>query len=99
MINEQKLPKFAKEVLNLAVVPECLTSTLQIVNFEKVDGDEQELLFLAEFFLEKGKMLERMSFFFDNPRLAKSKAVKEFKEKVYSFKQGPSFGYLEFSFD
>jgi len=57
MINEQKLPKFAKGLLNLAVVPECLTSTLQIVNFEKVDGDEQELLSLAEFLLEKGKIL------------------------------------------
>ncbi|PNX55102.1 F-box/FBD/LRR protein, partial [Trifolium pratense] len=54
-------PKFAKELLNFAVVPDCLTSALQIVNFEKVKGDEQEL-FLAEFLLKNGKMLERMSF-------------------------------------
>ncbi|GAU44462.1 hypothetical protein TSUD_286540 [Trifolium subterraneum] len=91
-------PKFAKELLNFAVVPDCLTSALQIVNFEKVKGDEQ-VLFLAEFLLKNGKMLERMSFSLSNQKLAKAKAMKEFKEKLYSFKKGHSFGYLEFSYD
>ncbi|CAJ2666073.1 unnamed protein product [Trifolium pratense] len=94
----KETPKFAKELLNFAVVPDCLTSALQIVNFEKVKGDEQEL-FLAEFLLKNGKMLERMSFSLSNQKLAKAKAMKEFKEKLYSFKKGHSFGYLEFSCD
>ncbi|PNX90505.1 F-box/FBD/LRR protein, partial [Trifolium pratense] len=82
----KETPKFAKELLNFAVVPDCLTSALQIVNFEKVKGDEQEL-FLAEFLLKNGKMLERMSFSLSNQKLAKAKAMKEFKEKLYSFKK------------
>jgi hypothetical protein len=98
MINDQKIPMFAKELLNFAGVPDCLRYTLKIVNFEKVNGDEQEL-FLAEFFLENGKILERMGFILSDPKLMKSKSMKEFKEKVYSFKKGPSFGFLEFSYD
>ncbi|MCI02608.1 F-box/FBD/LRR protein, partial [Trifolium medium] len=94
----KETPKFAKELLNFAVVPDCLKSTLEIVNFEKVKGDEKEL-FLAEFLLKNGKMLERMSFFLNNQKVAKSKAMKEFKEKLHSFKKGHSFGYLEFSYD
>jgi hypothetical protein len=40
-----------------------------------------------------------MSFSLINQKLAKSMAMKEFKEKLYSFKKGHSFGYLEFSYD
>jgi hypothetical protein len=98
MINEQETPTFSKELLTLAVVPDCLKSALQIVNFENVNGDEQELFF-AEFVLKNSKVLERMTFSFINQKLAKSKAMKEFKEKLYSFKKGHSFGYLEFSYD
>ncbi|WJX70918.1 hypothetical protein P8452_54972 [Trifolium repens] len=94
----KETPTFSKELLTLAVVPDCLKSALQIVNFEKVNGDEQELFF-AEFVLKNSKMLERMSFSLINQKLAKSMAMKEFKEKLYSFKKGHSFGYLEFSYD
>ncbi|KAK2366355.1 hypothetical protein QL285_079744 [Trifolium repens] len=94
----KETPTFSKELLTLAVVPDCLKSALQIVNFEKVNGDEQELFF-AEFVLKYSKMLERMSFSLINQKLAKSMAMKEFKEKLYSFKKGHSFGYLEFSYD
>jgi hypothetical protein len=44
-------------------------------------------------------MLERMSFSLINQKVAKSKAMKEFKEKLYSIKKCQSFGYLEFSYD
>ncbi|GAU27360.1 hypothetical protein TSUD_55130 [Trifolium subterraneum] len=50
-----------QELLNSAVVPDCLASSLQVVKFEFVNCDQHELL-LAKYFMENGRVLERMSF-------------------------------------
>jgi len=54
----------------------------------------EDALFLANFFLENGMVLERMSFSFYDER-SKSTVIEEFKEKLYSFKKGVSFAILE----
>ncbi|KAK2422877.1 hypothetical protein QL285_033374 [Trifolium repens] len=93
-----RLSKFIQELLDSAVVPDCLTSTLQVVKFENVRGTKHEL-FLAKYFMENGMVLERMSFSLANAELSKSKVIEEFKEKLYSFKKGlkgVSFAILEF---
>ncbi|GAU27359.1 hypothetical protein TSUD_55120 [Trifolium subterraneum] len=91
----QGILKFDQELLNSASVPDCLTSTLQVVKFGNVDGSDHEL-FLAKFFMENGKVLERMSFsvisWYDE------ELIEEFKEKLYSFKKGVSFAILEFRY-
>jgi hypothetical protein len=82
----QGISKFDQELLNSAVVPICLASTLQVVKFGTVVELEHNLS-LAKYFMENGMVLERMSF---------SLANEEFKEKLYSFKKGVSFAILEF---
>lgn len=80
-------------------MPECLTSSLQIVKFENVNGCEQEL-YLAKLFLENGTVLERMSFSHGRCYLAKSNknVIEEFKEKLFSFKKNfSSFAIIDFS--
>ncbi|WJX67924.1 hypothetical protein P8452_52347 [Trifolium repens] len=89
------ISNFDQELLNSAVVPDCLTSSLQVVKFENVYGSDHEL-FLAKYFMENGMVLERMSFSLANAELSKSKVIEEFKEKLYSFKKGLSFAILEF---
>ncbi|TKY49267.1 F-box/FBD/LRR-repeat protein [Spatholobus suberectus] len=90
--------KFDKELLNSATVPHCLTSTLQLVKFGKVHGLEHELC-LAKFVMENGLAMERMSFSLTSHRLAKSKIIEQFKDKLFSFKKGFSFAIVEFSCD
>ncbi|XP_058773564.1 F-box/LRR-repeat protein At4g14103-like [Vicia villosa] len=92
------ISKFDQELLNSTSVPDCLASTLHVVKFERVNGYEHEL-FLAKFFMEKGMVLERMSFVLANQALGKSKMMEEFKEKFFSFKKGFSFAIVEFSYD
>ncbi|KAK2368289.1 F-box/FBD/LRR-repeat protein [Trifolium repens] len=58
--------KFNQELLNSAVVPDCLTFTLKVVKFGIVHGYKHEL-FLAKYFMENGVVLERMSFYLANP--------------------------------
>ncbi|CAJ2659479.1 unnamed protein product [Trifolium pratense] len=89
------ISKFDQELLNSAVVPGCLASTLQVVKFGNVHGLEHEL-FLAKFFMENGMVLERMSF--SAVRWRGEKLIEEFKEKLYSFKKGVSFAILEFRY-
>ncbi|RHN74792.1 putative FBD domain-containing protein [Medicago truncatula] len=85
------ISEFNEELLNSAVVPDCLTSSLQVVKFGTVHGSENELR-LAKFFMENGVVLERTSF----SLYGKSTVIEEFKEKLYSFKKGVSFAILEF---
>ncbi|KAG4931078.1 hypothetical protein AAZX31_17G184400 [Glycine max] len=92
------ISNFDKELLNSAAVPECLTSTLQVVKFHKLHGCEHELC-LAKFVMENGLVLERMSFFLASHCLGKSKIMEEFKAKLFSFKKGFSFAIVEFSYD
>ncbi|CAK8579437.1 unnamed protein product [Lathyrus sativus] len=92
----EEILEFNHELLNSAAVPDCLTYTFQVVKFGYVRGYEHEFL-LAKYLMENGTVLERMSFSFDHPELVKSKAIEEFKEKLYSFKKGISFAILEFS--
>uniref|UniRef100_A0A0R0FP47 F-box domain-containing protein n=1 Tax=Glycine max TaxID=3847 RepID=A0A0R0FP47_SOYBN len=94
----QGISNFDKELLNSAAVPECLTSTLQVVKFHKLHGCEHELC-LAKFVMENGLVLERMSFFLASHCLGKSKIMEEFKAKLFSFKKGFSFAIVEFSYD
>ncbi|XP_058740944.1 F-box/FBD/LRR-repeat protein At5g22660-like [Vicia villosa] len=91
----KEISKFDQELLNSAAVPECLASSLQVVKFGRVYGSEHEL-FLAKYFMENGAVLERMSFCILSAWLSKSKAIEEFKEKLYGFKKGVSFAILEF---
>ncbi|XP_058736056.1 F-box/FBD/LRR-repeat protein At3g14710-like [Vicia villosa] len=93
----KRILEFNHELLNSAAVPNCLTSTLKVVKFGDVQGDEHELL-LAKYLMENGTVLERMSFSFDE-YLGEPKVIEEFKEKLYSFKKGISFAILEFSND
>ncbi|XP_058736041.1 F-box/FBD/LRR-repeat protein At3g14710-like [Vicia villosa] len=86
------------ELPNSAAVPDCLTSSLQVVKFGDVWGNEHELL-LAKYLMENGTVLERMSFSFTDECLDEPKVIEEFKEKLYSFKKGISFAILEFSYD
>ncbi|KAJ1383998.1 Leucine-rich repeat domain superfamily [Sesbania bispinosa] len=92
------ISKFDIELLNSAVVPDCLASTLQVVKFGKVHGYEHEL-YLAKFMMENGLVLERMSFSLASHGLGRSKVMEEFKEKLFSFKKGFSFAIVEFSYD
>ncbi|XP_045801094.1 uncharacterized protein LOC123894966 [Trifolium pratense] len=55
------ISKFDQDLLNSAVVPDCLASTLQVVEFGIVEELEPNLS-LAKFFMENGMVLERMSF-------------------------------------
>lgn len=98
MVKNQGIPNFDQELLNSTLVPDCLASTLQVVKFERVNGYEHELC-LAKFFMEKGMVLERMSFVLANKALGKSKMMEEFKEKLFSFKKGFSFAIVEFAYD
>ncbi|PNX92214.1 F-box/LRR-repeat protein [Trifolium pratense] len=90
--------KFDLELLNSTPVPDCFASTLQVVKFARVCGFENELC-LAKFFMENGKVLERMSFSLASLALGKSKIMEDFKEKLFSFKKGFSFAIVEFSYD
>ncbi|KAK2422820.1 hypothetical protein QL285_033322 [Trifolium repens] len=89
------ISKFDQELLNSALVPDCLTSTLQVVKFENVYGSDHEL-FLAKYFMENSMVLERMSF--SCVSWCKEELIEEFKEKLYSFKKGVSFAILEFRY-
>ncbi|GAU27361.1 hypothetical protein TSUD_55140 [Trifolium subterraneum] len=84
-----------QELLNSAVVPDCLASSLQVVKFEFVNCDQHELL-LAKYFMENGRVLERMSFSIRFSVVFSSKVIEEFKEELYSFKKGVSSAILEF---
>ncbi|KAK7401731.1 hypothetical protein VNO78_13437 [Psophocarpus tetragonolobus] len=90
--------KFNEELLNSAAVPDCMISTLQVVNFHKLHGLEHELC-LAKFFMENGLVLERMSFSLVSQVLGRSKTIEEFKAKLFSYKKGFSFAIVEFSYD
>ena len=87
--------KFDKELLNDAVVPDCLQYTLEVVKFGEVRGHEHEVS-LVKFVMENGSVLKRMGFSVAT-RLGKSKAIEEFKEKLFSFKKGFKFAIAEFS--
>jgi hypothetical protein len=65
------------------------------VKFENVYGTKHEL-FLAKYFMENGMVLERMSF--SCVSWCNKDLIEEFKEKLYSFKNGVSFAILEFRF-
>ena len=67
------------------------------MKFGKANGEEHELI-LVKLFIENGRMLERMAFSFPIQKL-NSKALKEFKEKLYSFKKCSSFVIVEMSYD
>ncbi|MCI05804.1 F-box/FBD/LRR-repeat protein, partial [Trifolium medium] len=82
----QGISKFDQELLNSAVVPDCLASTLQVVEFGTVEELEPNLS-LAKFFMENGMVLERMSFSLGFGWKSRSKFIEEFKEKLYSFKE------------
>ncbi|XP_045808367.1 FBD-associated F-box protein At5g22730-like [Trifolium pratense] len=86
------LHNFDKEFLSSAGVPHCLISSLQIVKFEKVNGDKHEI-FLAKYFIENGMMMEELGFSIASQRPDKSKVVEEFKEMVYPFKKRSLFIY------
>ncbi|KEH38494.1 FBD protein [Medicago truncatula] len=90
--------RFNKELLNSAVVRDCLTSTLKVVKFGRVNGYKHELC-LSKFFMENGTVLERMSFSLASQELGKSKVMEDFKENLFSFKKGFSFAVVEFSYD
>jgi hypothetical protein len=98
MVNYQGILEFNPELLNSTPVPDCFASTLQVVKFAKVGGYEHELC-LAKYFMENGKLLERMSFSLASQALGKSKIMEEFKEKLFSFKKGFYFAIVEFSYD
>ncbi|KAK2368291.1 hypothetical protein QL285_081496 [Trifolium repens] len=99
----KEISKFDQELMNSAVVPDCLASTLKVVKFGNVYGDEHEV-FLAKFFMENGMVLERISFSLVrrfslvNRRWQGEELIEEFKEKLYSFKKGVSFAMLEFRY-
>ncbi|KAK2422822.1 F-box/FBD/LRR-repeat protein [Trifolium repens] len=86
------ISSFDQELLNSAVVPDCLASSLQVVEFEYVRCYQHELL-LAKFFMENGTILERMSF---SLAYGCERIIEEFKEELYSFKKRVSFAILEF---
>ena len=88
------ISKFDKELLDSALVPECLQYTLEVVKFGEVRGHEHELC-LAKFVMENGLVLKRMSFWLAGCS-GKLKAIEEFKEKLFSFKKGFSLA-IEFS--
>ncbi|XP_057438926.1 F-box/LRR-repeat protein At4g14103-like isoform X1 [Lotus japonicus] len=89
---------FEQELLNSAVVPGCLGTTLRVVKFDNVSGLEHELC-LAKFLMENGGVLERMSFSLESEWLGKSKMIEEFKKKLFSFKKPFSLAIVEFSND
>jgi hypothetical protein len=80
MFNCQGIRTFAEELLSSAVVPDFLASP-HVVKFEEVNGDDHEL-FLANFFMENGMILERMCFSADSQILDKYEMMQEFKEKL-----------------
>lgn len=96
--DHQGVSTFDTQVLNSVAVPDCLTSTLQVVKFDKLHGCEHELC-LAKYFMENVLVLERISFYLVSLWLGKSKIMEEFKEKLFSFKKGFSFAIIEFSYD
>ncbi|WJX72586.1 hypothetical protein P8452_56451 [Trifolium repens] len=89
------ISSFDQELLNSAVVPDCLASSLKVVKFQYVNCYQHELL-LAKFFTENGTILERMSFSLTYGCKSKVKVIEEFKEELYSFKKGVSCPILEF---
>ncbi|WJX72582.1 hypothetical protein P8452_56448 [Trifolium repens] len=91
----KRISKFDQELLNSAIVPDCLASTLQVVKFGNVQGSDHEL-FLAKYFIENSMVLERMSF--SCVSWCNEELIEEFKEKLYSFKKGVSFAILEFRY-
>ncbi|WJX72585.1 hypothetical protein P8452_56450 [Trifolium repens] len=93
----QGISKFDQELLNSAVVPICLASTLQVVKFGTVVELEHNLS-LAKYFMENGMVLERMSFSLEYWHWCREELIEEFKEKLYSFKKGVSFAILEFRY-
>lgn len=93
--NHQGISKFDVVLLNSAAVPECLTSTLQVVKFGSLNGFEHELC-VAKFVMENALMLERMSFSIVYWQM-KSKVIEEFKEKLFSYKKAFSCAIIEFS--
>ncbi|GAU27370.1 hypothetical protein TSUD_55220 [Trifolium subterraneum] len=93
----EKISGFEQEIFNSSVVPDCLATTLEVVKFNKVYANE-DVLYLAKFFIENAMVLKRMSFSWWC-REDKTKEIKEFKEKVFSFKKGESLIILEFSYD
>lgn len=98
MIYPQGIFCFEQELLNSAVVPGCLGTTLRVVKFDNVSGLEHELC-LAKFLMENGGVLERMSFSLESEWLGKSKMIEEFKKKLFSFKKSFSLAIVEFSND
>ncbi|KAK7272620.1 hypothetical protein RJT34_29338 [Clitoria ternatea] len=93
----KRISELDKEFLDSAIVPDCLRSTLKVVKFGLVNGREEEVN-LAKFLIENGLVLQRLSFSHSGfRRIYQSKAVEEFKEKIFSFKKGFSSGIVEFS--
>jgi len=92
IIDHQGIHKFAKGILSSDDVPHCLVHSLQVVKFEKVNGDKHELL-LLKYFIENGMMIEELGFSIASQRLNQSKVAKEFKEMVLPFKKRSIFFY------
>jgi len=92
IIDHQGIYKYAKEILSSDDVPHCLAYSLQVVKFEKVNGDKHELL-LAKYFIENGMMIEELGFSIASQRLDQYKVAKEFKEMVFPFKKRSIFFY------
>ncbi|XP_057448695.1 F-box/FBD/LRR-repeat protein At3g14710-like [Lotus japonicus] len=82
-----------QELLNYGPVPECFSTTLQVVKFRSFDGSEHQLSF-AKFVMENVVALKRMSF---RPHWNRPNISEEVKEKLYSFKKCCSFMSLKFS--
>ncbi|GAU49993.1 hypothetical protein TSUD_272940 [Trifolium subterraneum] len=94
--NVKGIPTFYKENLSSVVVPDCLVSSLQVLKFENVNGDEHELV-LAKFFIENSTILEKVDLSLAaSPRSNKYKVVSEFKEMVYSFRKDVCLSILNF---
>ncbi|XP_057724072.1 F-box/LRR-repeat protein At5g38396-like [Arachis stenosperma] len=85
---------FEKEILNSAAVPKCLLSTLEVVKFGRIHGSEHELC-LAKFIVENALVLKRMSFSYYGWQ-RESKAIEDFKEKLFTFKKGFKCAIIDF---
>lgn len=73
-------------LLNSAIVPHCLLSTLKVLKFEKFVGHEHGLS-IAKFCIENGQVLERIRFTF---------CALKIQKKLLSFKKSSSSVTLEF---
>ncbi|KAJ1384002.1 FBD domain, partial [Sesbania bispinosa] len=87
------IPQFNREVLNSANVPDCLLSTLQVVEIRSVCVDKY-VLSLAKFVMENALVLERMSFVV--PPWVERSNLEKVKEKLLSVKKGSCFPIVEF---